>query len=1145
MIKFSGSRLARGLMIALVTVSGVARAQSSGNAPFVPNDPWFAPQPDLGFAGQWYLQNRAPETLRISLTINGQPIAFDATNIGLDANLAPAWERGLTGQGVVIGIVGITGFAGDHPDLAPNYRTDLSRQFSQDLATRALPQGPLSALDNHDTAVAGIAAARGGNGIGMTGAAPFAGVAGFRIDNPDNSINALANQNYVEANYFASGVDAWGRITGYAEVSVRNRSYARVQPFAVEDPRVIASLNDTADNNVINVFAAGNFRGSPTGDTGRMQRNSLASAIAVTSLGSDGTFASDANYGASVFVTAPGARIDFTGFLAPSVDRVASDGYNPGTLLGDPLPDQDYTSLFNGTSATAPIVSGIVALGKELNPFLDVRMARHAFATTSRIVDANDASSTGGWQTNGAGLHFNPNYGFGLVDAAAFVNRVEETAFVTAPQSFTTGTRTPAATNRTLGAGGSVESIVLDAAAFASAGVNRLPLEAVEVTLDVSSINRDALQGTLVSPAGTRSTFMTASHELAGYQPVFADPEPAAGLQWTFVANTFWGEDPLGTWQLSLADLAGSASTWNSYDLTFHLGQVVLESGQLAIATNTTAHSVVLDRASTQMTIAAGAAFSVRDEFWINRGTLRVEGRLQDLATTGLGRSRLRLNGGQLTGTGTIATSLGVLNAAGTIRPGDDNVIGTLTIAGGFAQESAGVLEIDLASNTQVDALVVNNGNATLGGTLRLNRLPGATIVAGPLAPIIRTENGQVGGAFAAIEGTRLAPTLSLRHATSAANLFQLEAYRDYRNPEVTAGFTPGEQELAAYLTAVSNRTDAPFEEMLRSIDRQSTTTEAAGAIRAVAPLPADLAPTLALAGDSARLDSVLQRARSARPAGSATHAWFADASYLDGNVDATTRRAGFSQHDRGLLAGIDHAFNPALAGGLFLGVSESRATLDHTSSRLEGEHRAIGVRATWTHGENYATAALQHGWTTLERSRQVAFPGVLENVRSESDARQLGLAVEAGRTFEARGWFGQLFGGVRFLEAKIDGYDEPGDFGWSVSDQRSRSTVGQIGGDVWRVIAFDGFSLQPFASLAVAHEFESSDYGVTAGLPGAIASGLRLQAERTDRDYVTAQAGLAVQFTDSTRLYFAVNSRIAESDASRTAVNLGLQRAF
>src|SRR5262249_28744335 len=125
---------------------------------FTPNDPYFHKDtPAAGWPGQWHL--------------------FNELTPGLDARVMGAWNRDITGKGVVIGIVHDS-LKTTHPDLAPNYLAIDSWNFGRNSPD---PNGFYSS-DRHGTAVAGVAAARGGNGIGGTGAAPLANLAGLRCD---------------------------------------------------------------------------------------------------------------------------------------------------------------------------------------------------------------------------------------------------------------------------------------------------------------------------------------------------------------------------------------------------------------------------------------------------------------------------------------------------------------------------------------------------------------------------------------------------------------------------------------------------------------------------------------------------------------------------------------------------------------------------------------------------------------------------------------------------------------------------------------------------------------------------------------------------------------------------------------------------
>jgi filamentous hemagglutinin family protein len=83
--------------------------------------------------------------------------------------------------------------------------------------------------------------------------------------------------------------------------------------------------------------------------------------------------------------------------------------------------------------------------------------------------------------------------------------------------------------------------------------------------------------------------------------------------------------------------------------------------------------------------------------------------------------------GGNLSGNGTIsvASGTGVLLNNGTISPGGDGTVGSLSINGGYSQSSTGTLLIDVASPSNYDTLVYSAPSLTQGGTLQTNLLGG------------------------------------------------------------------------------------------------------------------------------------------------------------------------------------------------------------------------------------------------------------------------------------------------------------------------------------------------------------------------------------------------------------------------------------
>ena len=134
----------------------------------------------------WHLKNTG-STQSVSAAVNNGVAGIDA-----NTQLVHNAGAGCTGKGIVIAI-NDSGLELAHEDLAPNVVGGKSFNFLT-LVEDPSPPVPQATTD-HGTGVAGVAVARGWNGKGSRGTAPFASVVGYAI------IGATA----AEANYLAFG----------------------------------------------------------------------------------------------------------------------------------------------------------------------------------------------------------------------------------------------------------------------------------------------------------------------------------------------------------------------------------------------------------------------------------------------------------------------------------------------------------------------------------------------------------------------------------------------------------------------------------------------------------------------------------------------------------------------------------------------------------------------------------------------------------------------------------------------------------------------------------------------------------------------------------------------------------------------------
>jgi subtilisin family serine protease len=538
---------------------------------FTPNDPLFYPGSDPAqvapgstssttFPGQWHLINNMPGTSTNLVTIS--------------AGVSGAWANDFTGAGVTIAIVDDAIEIG-HKDLVTNNTSvsSLNRYFnaSGNAVAGNDPTPDAASSDNHGTSVAGVAAARGGNGIGGTGAAPLANLVGIRTNLQDSALISAINH--------ANGINP------LTSIQVKNHSYGYTAAFLSGTDFLVIPLKNSSDAGTVNVFAAGNQRGGKAADSNKQSPQNSPFVIVVAALGSNGKFANYSNYGASVLVTAPSnsqfASQAFTGIT--TTDRTGSLGYNTSGASNFPSTSGDgnglsFTNTFGGTSSASPLVAGVVALTIQANPSLlansgnrnTTRAIKHLIVRTSTQIDAADATATsdGGWRTNANGINrpYNQNYGYGLINAAALTTA--------APLYFGVTPLTTANSGTIFVNTVSTPATILDNNA---AGVTRTftmnipagtvqPLEEVVITINASHTFPGDLLGYLTSPSGFKSRFVHNST---------SDSEDLVGA-WQFTMNGFWGEMPNGTWTINLADVdAGVTGTWSSYSVEFRMGTLV------------------------------------------------------------------------------------------------------------------------------------------------------------------------------------------------------------------------------------------------------------------------------------------------------------------------------------------------------------------------------------------------------------------------------------------------------------------------------------------------------------------------------------------------------------------------------------------
>lgn len=299
---------------------------------------------------------------------------------GVDVNAEAAWEI-TDGTGVIVAVID-SGVDIDHPDLRVIDGHDyIDGDDSSD------PVGD----ENHGTAVAGIIGAIGNNTLGVAGIAHGAEIYGLRLINGTNTLESTYDT-FVEAVDAGAAVinNSWGiqdGCAGFPRYDIIDAAY----DYAEEEGR--------DGLGTVVVFSAGN-EGCDTSRDGLLVHPAVVGVSAISGFDVRESYS---NFGSVVDIGAPSGNIVTT-------DMVGAAG--GGSVAGDP----DYMANFFGTSASAPMVSGVVALMIASNPRITASEVRAGLCATAVRSDLRE----GTWNDQG----WSPEYGCGRVDAGAAVRAV-------------------------------------------------------------------------------------------------------------------------------------------------------------------------------------------------------------------------------------------------------------------------------------------------------------------------------------------------------------------------------------------------------------------------------------------------------------------------------------------------------------------------------------------------------------------------------------------------------------------------------------------------------------------------------------------------------------------------------------------------
>ncbi|CAN9507028.1 unnamed protein product [Ophioblennius macclurei] len=428
-----------------------------------------------------------------------------------DLNAKAAWELGYTGKGVVVSILD-DGIEKNHPDLSDNYDPDASYDVNDGDPD---PQPRYTQLNDnrHGTRCAGEVAAVANNGICGVGVAYNAKIGGVRM--LDGEVTDMVEAQSLSLN--PQHIDVYSASWGPEDDGKTVDGPAKLAKEAflrgvTEGRRGLGSIF---------VWASGN---------GGREKDSCNCDGYTNSI-----------YTLSISSSTQNGNVPW---YSEACSSTLATTYSSGNLNEKQIVTTDLkskcTDSHTGTSASAPLAAGIIALALEANKNLTWRDMQHLVVRTSHPAHL----LTNDWRTNGVGRKVSHSYGYGLLDASAIV-RLAETWTNVGQQRRCVITMVNEPKN--IGSHLSINKSV-DACFGSDSHVSSL--EHVQARLTLSYNRRGNLAIHLISPAGTRSTLL---------HPRPHDYSSEGFNDWAFMTTHSWDENPNGAWTLEIENVAGAS----------------------------------------------------------------------------------------------------------------------------------------------------------------------------------------------------------------------------------------------------------------------------------------------------------------------------------------------------------------------------------------------------------------------------------------------------------------------------------------------------------------------------------------------------------------------------------------------------------
>jgi len=439
----------------------------------------------------------------------------------LDMNVQEAWNSGATGKGISVTILD-DGIERSHPDLVANYDPLASFDVNQN-DNDPTPRYDLIDSNRHGTRCAGEVAATANNSNCAVGIAYNAGIGGVRMLDGDVTDAVEARSLGLNNQHIHIYSASWGPDDDGKTVDGPGRLATRAFLQGITQGR--------GGKGSIFVWASGNGGR----DYDNCNCDGYTNSIWTLSVSS---------------ATENGLIPWYSEACSSTLATTYSSGSSGERKVVTTDLHHTCTSTHTGTSASAPLAAGIVALILEVKPELSWRDVQHITVRCAHNANlrAND------WAQNAVGRNYSHSFGYGIMDAACMVKLARVWTPVPEQGKCTVDLDKPGSI---FVPGKSSQTSVIHVKSCDDVSF----IEHVQASVALQASKRGDVQISLTSPNGTKSLLIAKRPK---------DYSRAGFKDWPFLTVHMWEESPIGDWTIEVVNDGRTSVELKNWSVAFY-----------------------------------------------------------------------------------------------------------------------------------------------------------------------------------------------------------------------------------------------------------------------------------------------------------------------------------------------------------------------------------------------------------------------------------------------------------------------------------------------------------------------------------------------------------------------------------------------